>query len=250
MTKKLKLDWKHFFSFEKILLDFLSQQHFLAGDKSDLKYSAYEFKSMQLERPPKFIHCVISLGGERSLIQKIESDIEELKNRFRAVSDKSFPSRFPQLLRQPLQINLSQHEAFRSRVIDSETKGFVQIKRYSSEEEALKDTDSLNAIGISTEVIDKGFGKTLNLLSKDLLLFSNSRKLTIRESSGHQYTARVRYPDDFQSVRMSYGLLIIPDECPTLSSLPQARRKHRLETSKTKIILPIDMDSEIFIKEP
>ena len=72
----------------------------------------------------------------------------------------------------------------------------------------------------------------------------------MRESSGYQYNARVRYPDKFQAVRMSYGLLIIPDDCPILSSLPQPRRTHRLETSKQILILPVDIDSKIFVKEP
>ncbi|WP_262964339.1 hypothetical protein [Methylobacter psychrophilus] len=250
MAKTTKANWKQFFSFEKILLEFLSQQNFLAGDKSDLKYSVHDYKNMQLERPPKFIHCVISLGGEKSLIQKIETDIKELKNRFLTVSDKNLPSRFPQLLQQPLQINLSQHEAFRSRVIDSKTEGFIQIKRYNSDDMSLEDTNFLNAIGIRTEVHNKGFGKTLNILSQDLVAYSTAKKLTVRESSGYQYNARVRYPDNFQAVRMSYGLLIIPDDCHTLSSLPQPRRTHRLETSKQILVLPIAIDSRIFIKEP
>ena len=118
---------------------------------------------------------------------------------------------------------------------------------------AIEDINALNSIGIKAELHEKSFGKTLNVSVNDLFLYAKYakavKKLTIRESSGNQYTARVRYPDGFQAVRMSYGLLIIPDDCPTLQSLPQARRTHRLETSKEKVILPIECDVEIFIKE-
>ncbi len=253
MTEKssTKSDFKRFFSFEKELLEFLSRQKILAGDKDDLQYSVAEFRNTRLERPPKFIHCVISLGGDESLIKKVESDIEELKSRYTAVSTRGFPSRFPQLLKQPLQINLSQHEAFRSRVIDSDTNNFIQVKRYSSESEinASEDVATLSDIGIKAEIYEKSFGKTLNLSSTDLLLYAKASKLSIREGSGQQFTARVRYPDGYQAVRMSLGLLIIPSDCPVLDSLPQARRTHRLETSKEKLILPVVLDSEIFIKE-
>jgi len=246
-----KADWKHFFTLEKELLRFLAQQKFLAGDKNDLKYDEVSYKNSILERPPKFLHCVISLSGDESLIKKVKADIEELKSRYAAVSTRGFPSRFPQLLKQPLQINLSQHEAFRSRVIDAETNDFIQVKRYSSESEihALEDVATLSDIGIKAEIYEKSFGKTLNLWSNDILNFGKASKLTVRESSGLQYTCRVRYPDGFQAVRMSFGLLIIPDDCNVLDSLPQARRTHRLETSKEKLILPIECDSEIFIKE-
>lgn len=246
-----KVDWKRFFTFEKELLDFLSQQKILAGDKNDLAYDSVEYKNSILERPPKFLHCVISLCGDESLIKKVVSDIEELKTRYTAVSNRGFPSRFPNLLKQPLQINLSQHEAFRSRVIDAVTNDFIQVKRYSSESEdnPLEDVAALNDIGIKAEIYEKSFGKTLNLSSTDLLLYAKARKLTLRQNSGLQYTCRVRYPDGFQAVRMSFGLLIIPDDCNVLDSLPQARRTHRLETSKEKLILPVALDSEIFIKE-
>lgn len=254
MTEKLtsKSDWKSFFAFENEMLDFLSQQTFMAGDKADLKYLETPFRNTIIQRPPKFLHAVISLGGNEALINKTEADIEELKARYLKVSSRGFPSRFPQLLKQPLQINLSQHEAFRSRVISAETDDFIPVKRYNtsdSDNSSIDDVAALSNIGIKAEVYDKSFGETLNVSSHDLVFYANAKKLTIRESSGNQYIARVRYPDSFQSVRMSYGLLIIPDDCPTLQSLPQARRTHRLETSKEKIILPVDIDSEIFIKE-
>jgi hypothetical protein len=246
-----KSDWKRFFTFEKEFLDFLSQQKILAGDRTMLKYNEVTYKNSILERPPKFIHCVVSLNGDESLIKKVEAEIEELKKRYNDVSTRGYPSRLPNLLKQPLQINISQHEAFRSRVIDTKTNDFVQVRRYSSESEStsLEDVAALNDIGIKTEIHEKSFGKTLNLSSADLLSYAKASKLTVRESSGLQYTARVRFSDNYQAVRMSYGLLIIPDDCPVLSSLPQARRAHRLETSKEKLILPIECDSEIFIKE-
>lgn len=253
MTKKStsKPEWKRLFSFEKSLLDYLSQQKFLAGHKADLKYVECEFRNMTLERPPKFLHCVISLGGEESLIQKVQDDIEELRALYLTVSSRGFPARFPQLLKQPLQINLSQHEAFRSRLISAETNDFIQVKWYRSKSEniSLEDVDALNAIGIKAEIYEKPIGKTLNISASDLIFYAKARKLTVRESSGTQYIARVRYPESFQAVRINYGLLIIPDDCPTLSSLPQARRTHRLAASKERLILPVECDSEIFIKE-
>ncbi|WP_340124491.1 hypothetical protein [Methylobacter svalbardensis] len=254
MTEKSsKSDWKSFFTFENELLDFLSQQKFMAGDKADLKYLETPFRNTIIQRPPKFLHAVISLGGNESLNIKTEADIEELKSRYVKVSSRGFPARFPQLLKQPLQINLSQHEAFRSRVISAETNDFIPVKRYNTgdlDNSSIDDIAALRDIGIKAKVYDKAFGKTLNISSNDLILYTKAKILTVRESSGNQYIARVRYPDSYQSVRMSYGLLIIPDDCPTLHSLPQARRTHRLETSKEKIMLPIDIDSEIFIKEP
>jgi hypothetical protein len=248
-----KSDWKSFFKLENEMLDFLSQQKFLAGNEADLKYIETPFRTTTIQRPPKFLHAVISLDGNESLINKTEAYIDELKDRYLKVSSRGFPSRFPQLLKQPLQINLSQHEAFRSRLISAETDDFIPVKRYKTvdlDNSSIDDIAALRDIGIKAEVYDKAFGKTLNVSSNDLILYAKAKKLTIRQSSGNQYIARVRYPDSFQSVRLSYGLLIIPDDCPTLQSLPQARRSHRLETSKEKIILPVDIDSEIFIKEP
>ena len=254
MTEKSsKSDWKSFFKFENEMLAFFSQHKFLAGNEADLKYIETPFRNTTIQRPPKFLHAVISLCGNESLINKNEAYINELKDRYLKVSSRGFPSRFPQLLKQPLQINLSQHEAFRSRVISAETDDFITVKRYSTgdlDNSSMDDIGALGNIGIKAEVYDKGFGKTLNVSSNDLIFYAKAKKLTVRQSSGYQYTARVRYPDTFQSVRMSYGLLIIPDDCPTLQSLPQTRRSHRLETSKEKIILPIEIDSEIFIKEP
>ena len=114
------------------------------------------------------------------------------------------------------------------------------------------DIAALDNIGIKTEVSDK-FGKILSVSINDLIYYANTvntaKSLTVRQLSGMQYTARVRYPDSFVSVRMSYSLLIVRSDIPVLESLPQGRRTHRLETTKEKLVLPIKCDAEIFIKE-
>ena len=114
------------------------------------------------------------------------------------------------------------------------------------------DIAALDNIGIKTEVSDK-FGKILSVSINDLIYYANTintaKSLTVRQLSGMQYTARVRYPDSFVSVRMSYSLLIVRSDVPVLDSLPQGRRSHRLSEIKEKLLLPITCETEIFIKE-
>lgn len=278
MTKK-KTEWKQFFTFEKELLAYLSEQKFLAGDKNELVYQQTEYKQSILERPPKFLHAIISLQGNSDVIKKVEADIEELKSLYQSITNKSdFPSRFPALLSPtPLQINLSQHDAYRSNVVPA-SKGklegaeFIQIKRYGSSDQtdqANEDLAALAEIGIKTEIIDKSFGKILTVSINDLICYANAvgtekslndllyyaktvgtaKSLTVRENSGMQFTARVRYPDIFKAARMSYSLLVVRDDCVVVDSLPQGKRIHRLEITKEKLVLPIKCDAEIFIKE-
>ena len=146
-------------------------------------------------------------------------------------------------------------------MISSNSDEFIQIKKYLSEidkdtlseetkKEIKSDIEALKDIDIKAEVIDKGFGKTLRISAQDALKAAKASVLTFRESSGTQYTARVRFEGDLQSTRMSYGLLVIPRDTPVLQSLPQTRRTHRLETSKERFELPIETACEIFIKEP
>ena len=253
-----KTNWKSFFTFEKQLLAFISQQKILAGNKDDLSYKETPYKNSILERPPKFIHAIVSLQDNTETFKKVETDIEELKRLYLAVSNKAnYPSRFPQLLTPtPLQINLSQHEAYRSHVVSALLKDdFILVKRYRTNDQVHlvnADIAALDNIGIKTEVSDK-FGKILSVSINDLIYYANTintaKSLTVRQLSGMQYTARVRYPDSFVSVRMSYSLLIVRSDIPVLESLPQGRRTHRLETTKEKLVLPIKCDAEIFIKE-
>ena len=94
-----KTNWKSFFTFEKQLLAFISQQKILAGNKDDLSYKETPYKNSILERPPKFIHAIVSLQDNTETFKKVETDIEELKRLYLAVSNKAnYPSRFPQLL--------------------------------------------------------------------------------------------------------------------------------------------------------
>ncbi len=254
-----KKDWKSFFQLEKQLLTLISDQKILAGDKNNLSYISVPYKNSVLERPPKFIHAIISLQDNAELINKIESDIQELKVRYTALSNKStFPSRFPNLLEPlPLQINLSKNLAYRSHMISQvEGDGFIQIKRFDLDDQSGQadlDAEALRADGIEAQVIDNAFSKVLNVSINDLIRFANKEfsatKLTVRTSSGMQYLARIRFPDSFQAVRVSYGLLIVKSDVVVVESLPQALRIHRLETTKEKVILPIDCDAEIFIKE-
>lgn len=277
---ELKTDWKQFFNFEKQLLQYLAEMKFLTGNKDELAYQQSEYRNSILERPPKFIHACISLEGDAAKIAKVEADIEELKSLFLAVSNTSnFPSRFPQLLSPtPLQINLSQHDAYRSNVVpasDSKKKlygaEFIQVKRYELDQIDLVNEDlaALANIGIKAQITDKSFGKILTVSINDLMYYANAigtaksingdiyhaktvgtaTQLTVREHSGMQYTARIRFPESFTAVRMSYSLLVVRDDCTVLDSLPQGKRTHRLEITKEKLVLPIECDAEIFIKE-
>jgi hypothetical protein len=259
--KEIK-EWKQFFTFEKELLAYLSEQKFLAGNKDELCYQQSEYKNSILERPPKFLHAVISLQSDEAVITKVEADIEQLKSLYIAVTNKSnFPSRFPQLLSPtPLKIYLSRHNAYRSHVVPKDDYDFIQIKRYSVGDETdqlINDIAALENSGIKTQVIEKSFGKLLNVSVNDLVSFAKAKKLTVREHSGMQFTARVRYPDSYRAapdsyraVRMSYSLLVVRDDCKVEESLPQGLRKHRLENMEDRrLAMPIECDAEIFIKE-
>ncbi len=257
-----KTEWKEFFTFEKELLAYLSEQKFLAGNKDELCYQQSDYKNSILERPPKFLHAIISLQGNSDVINKVEANIEELKSLYQSVTNKPiFPSRFPKLLSPtPLQINLSQHDAYRSNVVPA-SKGtlkgaeFIQVKRYGLDQIDLVNEDlaALAEIGIKAEIIDKAFGKLLNVSINDLISYANTvntaKTLTVREHSGMQFTARIRYPDCYTAERMSYSLLVVRDDCVVVESLPQGLRTHRLENTKDRLELPIKCDAEIFIKE-
>lgn len=250
MDKKIKkAKWRDLFTIEKNLLSFLSEQAILAGcEKDGLKFIPLNDGS-KLERPPKFIHCIISLEGDATKIERVKREIDALKNGYRDIEpSKLFPPRYPVLLNQPLQINYSNHSAYRSNAIDEESKCMVFIKRYSEEDSPEDDIEKLKDIGIRSEVVEKGFGRALHISSSDLLAYASAKKITVREKSGQQYTVNVRYPNEFRSERMNFGLLIIPDKCPALKSLPQSKRCHSLELSAKTLSLPIICDAEILVK--
>ena len=221
-----------------------------------MEFVQYEFAGKILEKPPKYIRCIMLLDSMEkqaqflSLYNDLMTDYEVAIGVMIEAGGKRPsrpPERFPILFHDYVsQINLTVNSAYQS--LKLEPDNWLLVIKDSDIEVVNEKAALLKQKGLEIEIerIPYG-GYNLYVENKSLMEYAGSDQLQYRLHTGSQYFARVRQGDKAQGKRMKYGFMVLMQEspCQIYESVPQKQRSDKLPESAL-VELPFDIIGSIY----
>lgn len=262
-----KAAWRHFFQTEKSLYEFLNREEHVEPLYGEAPaYLEYLTPAgAVLERPPRFVHCILKLRAEQE--PEFLGFMDTLREAFlNAAPNGRLPVRWPSFYRDISQVNVSINTAYSSIAVADGEALLLKSRRWPKEaggqkvllEQFAVDQRALKKWGLANVYCNQTLGinpfgqpeslLTLTADTSELLALTGHEGIQARKRTGLQYRARIRGVGQSAGRRVKLGLMVLAgdDEPLVLMATPQAPRPHQLSASGLQITLPIETDLELF----
>lgn len=253
------IEWVNFYNLEREFYEYLAinGKTLLSENGFEPEYHLVKLRANKIaSAPPQYVRSIISVS--KSAIPTIKQYLIDLRASYKLAMNsiekpfKVYPSRFPIIEPDLLQINIWRQQAVSSRVLKVGQQAplcrfFVDA---DSRNQAEIVANSLQTnFDIKAAVLKSNLGQRRNTLDSEpaiyvtapvseLLTYFGVESIRLRRNSGIQYRAMCQRKTDNESHRINYGLIITTGEPEIYETIPQRERPHKSNKIKTQLTFP------------
>lgn len=253
------VEWANFYKLERDFYDFLliNGKILMCENGFEPEYHLVKLRANKVvSAPPQYVRAIISVA--KSAIPTIQQYLLDLRASYKLAMNsiektfKNYPSRFPIIEPDLLQINIWRQQAVSSRVLKSGQQAplcrFFIDADSRDQAELVANTLQTN-YEIKATVLKSNLGQRRKTLDyepaiyvtapvTDLLSHFGVESIRLRRNSGIQYRAMCQRKTDDESHRINYGLIITTGEPKIYETVPQRERTHKSSKIKTQLTFP------------